>query len=143
MMLYHMNQDDRDQFTTENKPTNLPTELAEGLSGDLKTFLRDKYAPAWLCQSFAASDKYAGQFTAQQQKKLWYWWHGNGKGCLARSKEYNSINKLTLLKGVFTMGMVSNQFGFMRFFQCLLTPVCCVQNVQHRLQSHRPDQGLG
>ena len=101
-MLYHMDQDYRDQFTTENKPTNLPSELAEGLSGDLKTFLRDKYAPAWLCQSFAASDKYADQFTTKQQKKLWYWWHGNGKGCLARSKEYNSINKLTSVHSVRT-----------------------------------------
>lgn len=100
MMLYHMDQDDRDQFTTENKPTNLPTELAEGLGRDLKTFLHDKYAPAWLCQSFAASDKYADQFTSQQQKKLWYWWHGNGKRCLARSKEYNDINKLTSVHGV-------------------------------------------
>ncbi|PWY96530.1 hypothetical protein BO94DRAFT_570823 [Aspergillus sclerotioniger CBS 115572] len=102
MMLYHMNQDDRETFTQLGKPGDLPVELADGLSEDIKTFLRTKYAPAWLCQSFVASDKYASKFTDKEKKKLWYWWHGNGKNCLAQATEYNEINKLASMEGVKT-----------------------------------------
>ncbi|RAL06089.1 uncharacterized protein BO80DRAFT_469966, partial [Aspergillus ibericus CBS 121593] len=100
MMLYHMNQDDRETFTQLSKPDDLPAELADKLSDDIKTFLRTKYAPAWLCQSFVASDKYAGKFTDKEKKKLWYWWHGNGKNCLAQATEYNDINKLASTEAV-------------------------------------------
>ncbi|KAH9862552.1 hypothetical protein IAQ61_009969 [Plenodomus lingam] len=72
-MFYHMNQDDREKFTNSSKPTDLPSSLADGLKPGLKTFLRTKYAPAYLCQSFEASDDYRGTFTEKEGEKLWYW----------------------------------------------------------------------
>ncbi|KAI0886716.1 uncharacterized protein GGS22DRAFT_116844 [Annulohypoxylon maeteangense] len=100
MMLYHMNDDDRQSFLSASKPNDLPTELADGLDSELKDFLRNKYAVAFLCNSFSGSDKYSSSFTAQEQKNLWYWWQGNGKSCLSRSKEYNTINDLTSVQGM-------------------------------------------
>ena len=100
MMLYHMNQDDREKFTSSSKPSDLPSQLADGLAGELKTFLRTKYAPAFLCQSFEATDLYRKKFTDKERKKLWYWWHGNGDKCLARTKEYNDLNNLAGVQGI-------------------------------------------
>ncbi|RWA09603.1 hypothetical protein EKO27_g5505 [Xylaria grammica] len=94
MMYYHMNQDDRMQFTTRSKPTNLPSVLADNLPARLKDFFHDKYAPAFLCRSIESFDKYSSKFTAKEKSRLWYWWEGNGDKCLARSQEYNDINGL-------------------------------------------------
>ncbi|GAW22621.1 hypothetical protein ANO14919_121630 [Xylariales sp. No.14919] len=94
MMYYHMNQDDRMQFTTRSKPTNLPSVLADNLPARLKAFFHDKYAPAFLCRSIESFDKYSSKFTAKEKSRLWYWWEGNGDKCLARSQEYNDINGL-------------------------------------------------
>jgi hypothetical protein len=99
-MFYHMNQDDREKFTNSSKPTDLPSSLADGLKPELKTFLQTKYAPAYLCQSFEASDQYRSMFTDKERKKLWYWWHGNGDKCLARTKEYKELTDLTGVQGI-------------------------------------------
>ncbi|KAI0480015.1 hypothetical protein F4859DRAFT_530101 [Xylaria cf. heliscus] len=100
MMLYHMNADDRDKFLKAGKPDDLPYDLADGLDADFKDFIRNKYAVAFLCNSFGDSHTYANRFTSNEQKKLWYWWQGNGRSCLSRSKEYNQISNLTSVQGM-------------------------------------------
>jgi hypothetical protein len=100
MMFYHMDQDARANFTNSSKPTDLPSSLADNLKPELKTFLKTKYAPAYLCQSFEATHKYRAMFTDKERKKLWYWWHGNGEKCLARTKEYKELTNLTGVQGV-------------------------------------------
>ncbi|KAI0976249.1 hypothetical protein F4678DRAFT_456572 [Xylaria arbuscula] len=94
MMYYHMDQDDRKNFTTRSKPTNLPSVLADNLPAQLKVFFHDKYAPAFLCRSVDSFDKYSSKFTTQERKRLWFWWEGNGDKCLARSQEYNDLNSI-------------------------------------------------
>lgn len=58
-MLYHIDGDDREKFLNAGKPDDLPYELADGLDSDFKDFLINKYAVAFLCNSFAGSNKYA------------------------------------------------------------------------------------
>jgi hypothetical protein len=100
MMYYHMNQDDREEFTSRAKPTNLPSSLADNLPAELKKFFHDKYAPAFLCRSISSFDKYRSKFTVKEQKDLWYWWEGNGDKCLSRSQEYNDLNNMTSIEAM-------------------------------------------
>lgn len=93
MMYYHMDQRHREQFTTQTRP-ELPSELADSLPSKLKSFFKDKYAPAFLCRSIESFPKYATKFTKKERAKLWYWWEGNGKKCLSRSQEYNDLNAI-------------------------------------------------
>ena len=62
-----MDGNDREKFLNAGKPNDLPYELADGLDSDFKDFLRNKYAVAFLCNSFAGSNKYAGRFTPNEQ----------------------------------------------------------------------------
>ncbi|PWY76258.1 hypothetical protein BO70DRAFT_430745 [Aspergillus heteromorphus CBS 117.55] len=100
MMFYQMDDGNREDFTTQGKPTSLPYSLADGLSQELKDFLHDKYAPAYLCRSVVMTEKYETKFTDKERKKLWYWWEGNGDKCLAKSKEYTDINSLTTIEAM-------------------------------------------
>ncbi|RAL04454.1 uncharacterized protein BO80DRAFT_485021 [Aspergillus ibericus CBS 121593] len=100
MMFYHMDDDQRTDLTGQSKPTDLPLSLGENLPTDLQKFLREKYAPAFLCQSVAHYEQYEQQFTEQEKKNLRYWWDGNGDNCLAKSKHYAEINRRTSLEAV-------------------------------------------
>lgn len=73
-------------------PAELPSELAWSLHQDLKTFFKEKYAPAFICRYVGRTPKYMKSFTDKEIKKLWYWWEGNGKNSLSQSSEYNDIN---------------------------------------------------
>ncbi|KAF7596915.1 hypothetical protein BBP40_011960 [Aspergillus hancockii] len=99
-MFYHMDDDDRENFTSRGKPTTLPDSLASGLSQSIKNFLHDKYAPAYLCRSVVTTEKYESKFTDKERKKLWYWWEGNGDNCLAKSKEYSDLSNLATIEAV-------------------------------------------
>ncbi|KAK4125612.1 hypothetical protein N657DRAFT_631874 [Parathielavia appendiculata] len=48
IMFYHMNESDRTSFLTYPKPRDLPLELADNLPADLKTWIHDTYAPAYM-----------------------------------------------------------------------------------------------
>lgn len=100
MMYYHMNQDDRKEFTNTSKPTGLPSGLADNLPTNLQKFFYDKYAPAFLCRSIESFDKYSAQFTPKEREKLWYWWEGNGDKCLSRTQEYNDLNNITSIEAM-------------------------------------------
>ncbi|OJI87346.1 hypothetical protein ASPTUDRAFT_116731 [Aspergillus tubingensis CBS 134.48] len=100
MMFYHMDDDQRKDLTGQSKPTNLDSSLAESLPSDLQRFFREKYAPAFLCQSVMRYEKYEDKFTDQEKKNLRYWWDGNGDKCLAKSKEYAEINRRASLAAV-------------------------------------------
>ncbi|KAI0413214.1 hypothetical protein F5X98DRAFT_296318 [Xylaria grammica] len=98
MMYYHMDSYQRDKILQEHKPAigkDIPSSLADELQGDLKAFLKQKYAPAFICRYVGRTQKYAAKFTDQEMKNLWYWWEGNGKNCLSQSEEYNDINRLS------------------------------------------------
>lgn len=97
-MYYHMDTDQRENILREPKPNvpeDLPSSLADNLPSDLKTFFKEKYAPAFICRYVGRTQKYAPSFTQQEMKDLWYWWEGNGKSCLSQSKEYNDVNRLS------------------------------------------------
>ncbi|RAK93737.1 hypothetical protein BO79DRAFT_284299 [Aspergillus costaricaensis CBS 115574] len=90
----------REDLTGQAKPTNLDSSLAENLPSDLRKFFREKYAPAFLCQSVMRYDKYEDKFTEQEKKNMRYWWDGNGDKCLAKSKEYAEINRRASVEAV-------------------------------------------
>ena len=82
MMYYHMNESDRTTFLSYPKPTDLPLELADNLPADLKTWIHDTYAPAYL--SFMLSQVSPGgskgwrvNFDDVEKNKIWYWWSGS------------------------------------------------------------------
>jgi hypothetical protein len=76
-MYYHMDDKQREDFTGQAKPTDLPSSLAGDLPADVKQFLREKYAPGFLCQMIKRDKKYGTYFSDKQKARLWYWWNGN------------------------------------------------------------------
>ncbi|RAQ44153.1 hypothetical protein AFGD_012535 [Aspergillus flavus] len=94
-MYYHMDDKQREDLTDQAKPTDLPSSLAGDLPADVKQFLREKYAPAFLCQMVKRDKKYGTYFSDKQKARLWYWWNGNGKTCLAKSKEYAQLTRIS------------------------------------------------
>lgn len=80
MMMYHMNETDRTNFFQQDVPRNLPNELADGLQADLKTWLHDTYAPAFvsfMISGVKATDvKWRDPLTATEIERAWYWWNG-------------------------------------------------------------------
>lgn len=81
MMYYHMSESDRTTFLQYPKPANLPIELAENLPADLKTWIHDTYATAYV--SFMLSQVTQGDskdwrvnFDDAEKDKIWYWWSG-------------------------------------------------------------------
>jgi hypothetical protein len=82
IMYYHMNESDRTTFLSYPKPTNMPTELAEGLAVELKNWIHDTYAPAYI--SFMLSQVSPGssqgwrvQLSDAEKDKIWYWFSGS------------------------------------------------------------------
>ncbi|RDH19750.1 hypothetical protein M747DRAFT_331910 [Aspergillus niger ATCC 13496] len=100
MMFYHMDDDQREDLTGQSKPKDLPLSLGANLPTDLQKFFREKYAPAFLCQSVMRYEKYEDNFTDQEKKNMRYWWDGNGDKCLAKSKEYAEINRRASVEAV-------------------------------------------
>ncbi|CAG8896706.1 unnamed protein product [Penicillium egyptiacum] len=98
MMYYHMDDEQREKILREPKPIigqDIPASLADNLPSKLKTFFKEKYAPAFICRYVGRTQKYSGSFTDQEIKNLWYWWEGNGPNSLSHSEEYNDINRLS------------------------------------------------
>ncbi|KAH8429158.1 uncharacterized protein LDX57_006827 [Aspergillus melleus] len=92
-MYYHMSNKQL-ELTGQTRPTNLATSLADSLPDELSSFLREKYASAFLCQVVKRDKTYGKKLTDQEKRNLWYWWNGNGKQCLSRSKEYAEITRI-------------------------------------------------
>ncbi|KAK4203359.1 hypothetical protein QBC40DRAFT_262471 [Triangularia verruculosa] len=100
MLFYHMDESDRTTFLTYPKPRGLPLELAENLAADLKTWIHDTYAPAYV--SFMLSQVSPGDssgwrvnFNDAEKDKIWYWWSGSGSKCLSKTDQYQTLNALT------------------------------------------------
>ena len=106
-MLYHMNDEDRDKILKVGKPIvsdspifspeTLPSELGEALDPNLRKWIKDKYAMAWIAQNIASmptEQKKVFNITVdnRSQRRLDYFWRGGGKGCLSQSTEYNNLN---------------------------------------------------
>lgn len=100
-MLYHMEEGDRKNFVGVVKPTVdeavFPSELADNLPDDLKTWLKDTYTPAYisymLSQVDPSSEKWKGDFDSEQRNKIWYWW--TGQVCLRSVDDCVVENKRT------------------------------------------------
>ncbi len=95
-MTYHMNEDDRVQFLNSALPQNLPIELTTNLPDNLKTFLKDKYGPAYvsmmLSHAKVKDSDWRYPLTDAERDKIWYWWTGSvrlravaGHSCLPSS----------------------------------------------------------
>jgi hypothetical protein len=98
MMLYHMDESQREKILQQPKPVpdkDIPVSLADSLPQNLKDFFKNKYAPAFICRYVGRTSKYMKDFTPQEMNDLWYWWQGNGKKSLSQSEEYNDINRLS------------------------------------------------
>ncbi|KAG8409171.1 hypothetical protein J3459_017659 [Metarhizium acridum] len=104
MMLYHMDDKQRDKILQQPKPVidkDIPASLADNLPQKLKDFFKDKYAPAFICRYVGRTSKYMKDFKPQEMNDLWYWWQGNGKKSLSQSQEYNDINRLSSREAMF------------------------------------------
>jgi hypothetical protein len=80
-MLYHINEDDRNFFFHETKPTGLNPMLGENLSAELKTWVVNTYAPAYICNTIMLEDdvtknSWHRPFTKDEEKKIVYFWEG-------------------------------------------------------------------
>ena len=108
-MLYHMNTDDRTNFFDKtnpppvgndvNSPEKVPKEMAGDLPENLKTWLRDTYANAYLALNWSRQDKDTqkkakAEFTDKDVARIEYWWKGKSKSCLAQQEEYKELNRL-------------------------------------------------
>ncbi|KAK4174090.1 hypothetical protein QBC36DRAFT_303126 [Triangularia setosa] len=100
MMFYHMDESDRTTFLMYPKPRDLPPELADNLAADLKMWIHDTYAPAYV--SFMLSQVSPGDssgwrvnFDDAEKDKIWYWWSGSGSKCLSKTDQYQTLNALT------------------------------------------------
>jgi len=75
-----MNDADRTQFIQFPKPTDLPIELTENLPQNLKTWIHDVYAPAYITFMISQVDAkdvtWRGGLTEDEKAKSWYWWSG-------------------------------------------------------------------
>jgi hypothetical protein len=77
MTYYHMDDDQRTNFTKMAKPSNLPIELTSNLSTDLKTWLHDVYGVAFLTQCLDGVTDFNDKLSTKEKERLWYWWSGN------------------------------------------------------------------
>ena len=75
-----MNDDDRSQFLQFPKPDNLPIDLAQNLAQNLKTWIHDIYAPAYITFMISQVDSkdvtWRWNLTDDEKAKVWYWWSG-------------------------------------------------------------------
>lgn len=82
-MEFHMNESDRTHFLQTKAPENHPPELGDKMNDDLKKWVREVYAPAYV--SFMISQvkpteesrKWRDPLTDAEQDKIWYWWQGS------------------------------------------------------------------
>ncbi|GAB1316433.1 hypothetical protein MFIFM68171_06643 [Madurella fahalii] len=108
MMYYHMNESDRTTFLSYPKPKDLPIELADNLPADLKTWIHDTYAPAYISFMFsqvslADSKGWRVNFDDVEKDKIWYWWSGSGTKCLSKAPQYQTLNELTSRAGMIAL----------------------------------------
>jgi hypothetical protein len=80
-MLYHINDADRNFYFHESKPTNLNPMLAENLSSELKAWVLNTYAPAFIGNQIMLADDvtkntWRRPFTKDEEKKIVYFWEG-------------------------------------------------------------------
>jgi hypothetical protein len=83
IMFYHMDESRRVTFLNYPKPNDLPLELGANLPQDLKTWIKDTYAPAYLSFMLSQvkkedSKSWRVNFDETEQDKIWYWWTGQG-----------------------------------------------------------------
>ncbi|KPM46112.1 hypothetical protein AK830_g409 [Neonectria ditissima] len=95
MMYYHMDKKQLETFTSRGRPDHLPSELTTQLDPDLKQWLKDTYAPAFITRNISQLEKYKVNFKGNDIEKVWYWWAGNGDRCLAHNKEYTQLNTIS------------------------------------------------
>ncbi|KAH7071580.1 hypothetical protein BKA63DRAFT_419262 [Paraphoma chrysanthemicola] len=105
MVKFHMTDDDRQQFIGEQKPAEgdevgqLPVDLGTNLEENAKEWVKGTYIPAFIgrmiIETDAATKKtWRRSLTAQEEKKIAYFWTGKGKTCLSQSKIYTRLNEI-------------------------------------------------
>ncbi|KAL9098010.1 MAG: hypothetical protein Q9163_006241, partial [Psora crenata] len=83
MMYWHMDDDQRERFTTQSKPTDLPPQLTTGLPTNLHRFFKETYAPAFIARSISQVSGHENKMTERERRKITYW-----------SEEYTQINNM-------------------------------------------------
>lgn len=107
-MLYHMNEDHRKKILDiADRPgigddlDRVPEAMANHLDKELAKWLNETYAPAYMCMQLSTLSSRQvkewdneAKFTADDKKRIHYWWTGKGSGCLVRSDKYRLLNDL-------------------------------------------------
>ncbi|KAI8715155.1 hypothetical protein NCS52_01022700 [Fusarium sp. LHS14.1] len=108
LMYYFMEDGDRENFTTQTKPSEseFSPNLLASLSDAHRTWLTHTYCKAFVSFSISRINKavedgdgtdanpgFLFKLTPEQKDKIWYFWSGNGETCLASSTEFNEINE--------------------------------------------------
>ena len=77
-MYYHMDDKQRQDFTTRVKPQpqDLSDMLTTQLPTRLKTFLKETYAPAFIARNVSQIQQYSDKFHEGESDKIWYWFAG-------------------------------------------------------------------
>lgn len=105
-MLYHMNEQERNDLTGSPKPRigmdpkdtdELPVELGDNLDDEPRDWLRDEYAAAFLASNLSKRSpedqkKFHALFGNNYIKKLNYYYYEKGPRCLSRSPKYIRLN---------------------------------------------------
>jgi len=83
IMFYHMTESDRITFLNYPKPSDLPVELGANLPQELKAWIHNTYAPAYISFMLSQikredSKSWRVNFDDNEQDKIWYWWTGQG-----------------------------------------------------------------
>lgn len=106
VMLYHMNEQERNDLTGSPKPRigmdpkdtdELPVELGDNLDDEPRDWLRDEYAAAFLASNLSKRSpedqkKFHALFGNNYIKKLNYYYYEKGPRCLSRSPKYIRLN---------------------------------------------------
>ena len=119
VMLYHMDDNDRNTFTGDAKPTvgnggdQVPTALASNLNTDIVSWIQKTYVPMWIAKRIismndATQNTWREKFSEQQKKKINYFWTGKGKTCLSQAPENNLLNQFCATYG---LRLVSPRLG--------------------------------
>ena len=70
IMYYHMDEKQRDTFTTWTRADNLRSELTTGLAPHLQDWLKHTYAPAFIARNVSQVQGYKDRFQGNESEKI-------------------------------------------------------------------------
>ena len=108
-MLFHMDKTTRKEILNieidphiGDQVGDVPEAISTKLDAGLIGWLKDTYAPAYICMQMSGftSEQVKewndnAKFTNVDKKRIRYWWTGKGPDCLSQSKQYKQLNTLS------------------------------------------------